>query len=190
MTSATTIAYVASAVIAAGSTAYSAYASAEAADEQAELQDKQARMEEEAAASEADAIREKSKRLKANQTAALAAAGVKLDDSTTSGAILQETDRLSEQDALAVLKEGSNRAALLRGEADITRGKATATRVAGGLNTAATIAGGISSYQKATSASRGATQLDMDSSSQQFATRTQPRYSLLTGNNSLGGSKL
>lgn len=186
----TTVALVAATVAAVGSTAYSAYASAEAADEQAELQNKQAQMEEEAAATEAEAIREKAKRLRAGQIAALAASGVKLDDSTTSGAILDETDRLSEQDALAVMREGSNRAALLRGQADIARGTATATRISGALNTAATVASGISSYQRATASSRAATQLNMDSSAQQFVTRTQPRYSLLNGNYRLGGSGL
>ena len=184
MSAATTIALVAATVIAAGSTAYSAYAASEAADEQAKLQEKQAAMEMEAAQSEADQLREKGRRLKAAQTAQLAGAGTKVDGGTA-GALLEETDRLSEQDALAALREGGNRAELLRGGARISRSQSQAALIGGALSTAGTIMGGVASYQKATAGARAATTLNTQETSSGFVTRAGNKYSILNGGTSL-----
>jgi hypothetical protein len=185
MSSATTIALVASAVIAAGSTAYSAYAASEAADEQAKLQEQQANMEMEAAQKEAEQIKEKARRLKATQTAQLAGAGVKVDGGT-SGALLEETDRLSEQDALAALKEGKNRADLLRQGANISRGQSQASLIGGALGTAGTIMNGVASYQKATANARAANNINLAADEGRgFVSRSGNKYSILGGNYSL-----
>lgn len=184
MSSATTIAMVAATVIAAGSTAYSAYAASEAADEQAKLQEQQANMEMEAAKTEAEQIKEKGRRLKATQTAQLAGAGVKVDGGTA-GALLTETDRLSEQDALAALREGENRASLLRGGAKISRSQSQAALIGGALSTVGTVLGGVASYQKATASARAATTLNTQETSSGFVTRAGNKYLILGGNTSL-----
>jgi hypothetical protein len=185
MSSATTIALVASVVIAAGSTAYSAYAASEAADEQAKLQEQQAAMEMEAAQKEAEQIKEKARRLKATQTAQLAGAGTRVDGGTA-GALLEETDRLSEQDALAALREGENRASLLRGGANLSRSQSQASLIGGALGTVGTILGGVSSYQKATAAARAANNINIPADEGRgFVSRAGNKYSILGGNYSL-----
>lgn len=172
-------------VIAAGSAAYQAYSASEAADEQEKVLNQQADMEKAAADSEAAQIREKGRRLKAAQTAQLAGAGVKIDDSGTAGAILQETDRLSEQDALAALREGENRASIIKGGAKVASGQSQAALIGGALGTAGTILGGVSSYQKATAGARTATTLNTEETSKGFVTRSGSKYSILGGNYSL-----
>lgn len=160
MSSATTIAIVASTVIAAASTAYSAYAQSEAADEQAALQEEQARQEAAAGQSEAEKIRERGRRVAGTQAAALAASGVKLDDQGSGGALLTETKTLAEQDALAAITGGKNRASLLSGEANITRGKGQAALIAGGLNVASTLLGSANAFQRSTQNSKLATSMN------------------------------
>lgn len=177
MAAATTIALVAGAVISAGSAVYSGVQQNKAAKKQAALENQQAQMEQDAARREADNIRDQARRVKSAQRAALAGSGVKLDDQGSGAAILDETDRLAEQDALAVLKEGANRSSLLQGQASITKGRGKAAVVAGGMNAAASLVGGVKDYKSATSGSK--TALQMDSDAQGLAKRSQPKYSLL-----------
>jgi hypothetical protein len=177
MSSATTIAIVASTVIAAAGAAYSGYAASEAADEQAALQEKQAAMEAAAAQSEADKIREKGRRVAATQEAALAGSGVKLDDQGSGGALLSETKRLTEQDALAAIAGGNNRATLLKDEAGISRSRGNAALVSGALNTASTLIGGVNAYQKSTQNTKLADKINLSTGS--TYTSTKPKYTLL-----------
>jgi hypothetical protein len=107
----TTIALVTAAVVAAGSASYSAYASVEAADDAKKAADEQAVLEREAAAEHAKLVSDQADRLKSEQRAVLAASGVDLANGG-GGAILQETDRLAEQDALSVLRGGNNQSRL------------------------------------------------------------------------------
>lgn len=165
------------AVMSAAGTAYSAYSQNEAGKDAAKLQNQQANMEREAAAAEASNVREKGKRLIGAQRAALAASGVKIDEGS-GDALQQETARLTEQDALAVLKGGANRASLLNGQANISKKNASSALVAGGLDVASTAASGAAAYQKARAPK---TDLNLQSGSQEFTRRNQPRYSLLTG---------
>lgn len=182
MSSATTIAIVASAVVAAGSAVYSGVAASHAADKQAALQEEQAAMEQAAAEAEAAKIREKGQRVQAAQSATLAASGVKLDGQGSGGALLAETSRLAESDALAVITSGNNRAKLLEGEAEISKDRATSSLISGGLNATSTLLGGYNSYQKSTQNTQAAKSmnsktLDIGST----YTSTKPKYTLLGG---------
>ena len=170
------------AVIGAAASGYSAYEQNKVAKKQEKMEKDQARMELDAAHTEAGNIRENARRVKAAQRAALAGSGVKLDDEGTGAALLAETDRLAEQDALAVLKEGANRSSLLRGQASISRSRGRQAIAAGVGDVAA---GAVNAYGANRSASSGSrTALQMDSDAQGFARRSQPKYSLLTGNKS------
>lgn len=162
------------------STVYSSVAASEAADKQAELQDKQAVMEREAAQSQAEIIRDKSRRTRAAQAAALAGSGVKLDGGSGE-ALMNETGQLAERDALLTLKGGSDKASLLEGQASISRDQASNFLVGGALGAASSIAGGVSSYQKSQQNAAIADKLN----SQGWVSRSSgSSYSLL------GGSKL
>jgi len=85
----------------------------EAAEREAAILAQQAADEEARGKEEAQKIREHARRVKAAQEAALAGSGVKLFEGTASD-ILSETDKLSELDALAALKDSAARANLLR----------------------------------------------------------------------------
>lgn len=129
------------------STVYSSVAQSEAADEQAALQEKQAQMERESAQAQADIIRDKANRTKAAQAAALAGSGVLLGGGS-GDALMSETSTLAEKDALLALKGGNDKAALLEGQASISRDQASNFLVGGALGAASSIAGGVASYQK------------------------------------------
>lgn len=165
-----------SAVVAVGGTAYSAVASADAADEQAKLQEEQAKQEQAAAQTEAEAIREKGQRVASSQNAALAASGVKLDDTGSSAALLTETKNLAEKDALAAITTGNNRATLLNAQANISRDKGTASLISGGLSAGSTLLGSANSFQKSTQGSKLASQINLDTS-KLYTSKT--KYSLL-----------
>jgi hypothetical protein len=150
---------IASIVASVGGTAYSAVQQDKAASKQADLQDEQAAQEKVAAEAEAAKIRDKGQRVAASQSAALAASGVKLDGQGSGGALLGETARLTESDALAAITGGNNRAKLLEGEASISRDKGNAALISGGLNAASTIIGGASAFQKSKENSKTATNL-------------------------------
>ena len=110
----------------------------------------------------------------------MAAAGVKLDGSGGSAdTILEETDRLSEQDAMAALREGRERAAIVRDQGNLTAGNYRSRAVAESLNGVSSMIGQVNSYRSATAGTRFANQIDQDSASQSFARRNAPRYSLL-----------
>ncbi|KAB0665654.1 hypothetical protein F6V25_07995 [Oryzomonas japonica] len=172
-----TIIAIAATVASAGGAAYSAYSQSEAADEQAKLQEEQAAQEKAAAEAEAAKIREKGQRTAAAQEAALAGSGVKLDANGSGGALLAETDKLTEQDALAALTTGNNRAKLLEGEAAISRDKATSSLISGGFNVGSSLIGGYNSYQKSKSNTNLANSLNADT----FYQRKAPKYTLLGG---------
>lgn len=163
------------AVLSAAGTAYSAYSQHEAASDQKKLLNQQAAMERETAAAEAGNIREKGKRLIGAQRAALAASGVKIDEGS-GDALQQETSRLTEQDALAVLKGGANRSSLLQGEAKAAGKRATSALVSGALDVGSTVAD--YKYQKA---KLSKTDLNLKAGAEEFTRRNQPKYSLLTG---------
>jgi len=160
-----------------GSTIYGAVAAKDAADEQAALQDKQAQMELEAAQAEAGQIREKARRLKASQRAGLASAGVALDGGTPD-ALLDETTRLSEQDAMAALSGGTNRAALLKDSASISRSKGNSALISGGLSAAGNFVSGLSSINKA-GVNNKKTDLELNSGALALTKTSRPKYSLL-----------
>lgn len=164
------------AVLSVAGTAYNAYAQHEAASDQKKQLNQQAAMEREAAAAEAGNIREKGKRLIGAQRAALAASGVKIDEGS-GDALQQETARLTEQDALAVLKGGANRSSLLQGEAKAAGKRATSALVAGALDVGSTVASSAAAAKK----SGTKTNLNLQDGAQDFAKRNQPKYSLLTG---------
>lgn len=172
--------------LSAGGTLYSGIQASNNADKQADLQDKQAAMELEAAQAEAGQIREKARRVKATQRAGLVASGVSLEDGGSPDAILAETTRLSEQDAMAALAGGTNRAALLNDSAGITRSKGDAAELSGFLNAGATLVGGANELNKAGQKGRmaskiGGTDLELSAGAQKFATASRPKYSLLGG---------
>lgn len=167
-------------ILSAASAAASAYSQRKAAKEEEKLAREQSRMEQEAAETEASNVRQRGARLLASQRAALAASGVKIDEGT--GDTLQkETARLTEQDALAVLKGGANRAALLKGQADMAGDRAKAAVVGGVLDTAATAVSGYGKVKQAQRAGELATQMKQDAASQDLARRSGSRYSLLNG---------
>lgn len=84
-----------------------------AAAKEAEILGIQAADEEERGKEEAKKIRENAKRIKAAQEAGFGGAGVKIGEGTASD-ILFETDKLSELDALAALKDSTQKANLLK----------------------------------------------------------------------------
>lgn len=168
------------AILGAAGTAYGAYSQYEAGKDAAKLQNQQAAMEREAAGAEAANVREKGKRLIGAQRAALAASGVKIDEGS-GDALQQETARLTEQDALAVLKGGANRAGLLNAQAAISKKNANSALVAGGLDVASTAVSGAAAYQKAKAPK---TDFNLKAGAQEFTQRNQPKYSLLTGKHS------
>ena len=102
--------------------------------------ERQAKAEQEAAEAEAAKIKDRAERLKASQEASLASSGVKLSTDGTAGALLNETDRLAEQDALAVLQSGQNRANTLRAQGDQAYRTGVNNAFATGLNAVSTAA--------------------------------------------------
>ena len=136
------------AVVAVAATAYSIYSSETAANEQEKALKKQAKLEKAAAKTEADNIREKGRRIAATQEASLSAAGVRLDDTGTSQALLTETTNLAEKDALAVLTTGANRAGLLQFQADAAASRGTSQAISSGLNFLSSSIGNYSKYQQ------------------------------------------
>lgn len=171
---------IASTVLATGSAIYSGVQQSKAADKQAELQDQQAAMEKAAGEAEAAKIREKGVRLQATQNVALAGSGVKLDGQGSGGALLSETTRLAESDALAAITGGKNRATLLQGEAAISRDKGNAALISGGLNATSTLLGGYNSYQKAKQPGDSAAKINLDIGSK-YAASSKPKLTLLGG---------
>lgn len=172
-TAVTWVAIAATAISAAGS-AYAAVSASEAADETAKLQEEQAKQEQVAAQSEADLIRKKGRRVAGTQAAALAASGVRLDGQGSGSALLTETKTLAEQDALAAITGGANRATLLNDEAKISKDKATSTLIAGGMNTASTLLGGASAYQRSKQPAAQALNVPKDQ-----ITTSRPKLTLL-----------
>lgn len=175
----TTMLVVGTALSAVG-TAYSAYQGYKAGKAEKKLANQQAANEESAAAAEAGNIREKGRRLLATQRATLAGAGVKID-SGSGDALQQETVRLTEKDALAVLKEGANRASLLRAQGKQAGKAATASLVSGALDVGSTVVSGVNKYNRAKAPAASAAKFRTDAESLSFATRNAPKYSLLTG---------
>ena len=171
---------VAALAVSIGGSIYSGLAQADAADEQAKLQDEQARQEQAAAQSEAEKIRDRGQRTAATQEAALAGSGVKLDGQGSGSALLTETKTLAEQDALAAITGGNNRAKLLNGEASISRGKGNAALISTGFNVGSTLLGGVNNFQKSQESSRLAN--DMNKKTLDIGstyTITKPKYTLL-----------
>jgi len=174
---------VAGSIIGIGGTAYQAYSGYQQGKKEKRLLNEQAAQEREAAAAEAADVREKGRRLLASQRAALAASGVNVDEGT-GDALQTETQRLTEQDALAVLKGGANRSSLLQARGKIAGQRADASLISGALNVGAQA---VTAGDKYSRAKKAVTQNSLDESSQSFARRNRPRYSLLGGT---GFSKL
>ena len=100
---------IAAIVVTAISTAYSAYSAVDAAGDAKDASKKQADQERQLAGEQAKLVTEQGTRLKGEQRAALAASGVDLTNGG-GGAIMKDTDRLVEQDALSILRGGGNQA--------------------------------------------------------------------------------
>jgi len=164
--------------LSAAGTAYNAYQDYKAGKADEKLANEQARLESEAAAAEAGNIREKGRRLLASQRASLAGAGVKIDEGS-GDALQKETTRLTEQDALAVLKEGANRASLLRQQGKAAGQAATASLVSGALDVGSTVVSAANKYNRAKAPAATAAKFRSDAEALNFATRNAPKYSLL-----------
>lgn len=165
------------------STGYSMYSQSRAADKAEHAANYRADLENEAAAQDAANIREKAARLRGMQQASLAASGVKID-SGTSDVLLGETDRLSEQDALAAIKEGGQRAEIIKSQGQLTADNYRSQAIASALGGVSSILGGVSSYREATKGSRVAASVDLDTDkalSAKGLTTKKPTYSLLGG---------
>lgn len=123
-----------------------------AAEREEELLRQQAADEERAGEEEARRIKENARRVKSAQLAGLGGAGVKIGEGTASD-LLMETDKLSEMDVLAALKDSGARANLLRKRGGnllqtdwyMNPPLRTSSAVATGLSIAGT---GLSSYEK------------------------------------------
>lgn len=174
-----TLTLIAGTMLSVASTAYSAYSQEKAGDKAKDAANLRADQELEAAGKDAANIREKAARLKGQQSAALAASGVSLGTGSAD-VILGETERLSEQDALAVLKEGGQRADLIRSQGQLTSDNYTSKAIATALGGASSILGGVTSYQEATKGARTAKNIDLNTD-KALATRKTPTYSLLGG---------
>jgi hypothetical protein len=172
---------IAGAVVGAGSGAYSAYVENDNAIDTGKAADKQAGLTQEAAQQDAANIRDKAARLKGMQAAGLASAGVKLDNGTAN-VVMGETDRLSEQDALAAIKEGSQRADLIKEQGQLTAGNFRSQAVASALGGVSSILGSVTSYQNATKGTRIADLTNLNTNAA-LTTRSSsaPKYSLLGG---------
>lgn len=181
MISTTTALLIATVAISAGGAAYSAVQSKKAADEQEDMLNEQARQEREAATAEAGKIGDRARRLMGSQRTALAASGVQLDDSGSGDILVDETQRLAEQDALAVLQEGSNRAGLLNMEARSAGRRGTAALVSGAFNVASSVASGYKGYLSANASTNFAGDVAAQANAKSGA-----GYSLLSGRYSLG----
>lgn len=168
-------------VVAAGSATYSAVQQNKAEGRAENQMNQQAAMEKAAAEAEAANIREKGRRIQASQSVTLAASGVKLDGQGSGEALLSETTRLTEKDALAAITGGRNRATLLEGEAGMAADRGNAALVTGGLNVASTLIGGASNYQKSKQGSVAATNMNKKTSLDLGSTytATKPKYTLL-----------
>lgn len=180
----TTIAMVAGTVISAAAAGYQAYTANEAAGDAKRAAGRAAEREEAAAQDEAAALRDKTQRLASAQRAALAASGGTLGDGGTSDEILGETERLGAQDVLAVLKEGRERAGIIREQGQLTAGNYRSQAVASALDGVSSIAGGVASYRQATAGSRAAAAMKTDDgmgAARSLANRKAPSYSLIGG---------
>lgn len=151
-------------------TGYTIYSTEEAKDEAEDLANKQAASETEAAKSEAARIRERAQRMKGAQSAALAASGVKLSSSGTSGALLQETDRLAEQDALAVLQGGKARSSAILDQGKLDANAYRSRSISSAINGASELTSMAASRARATEAGRTASTVKQT---------TAKKYSLL-----------
>lgn len=152
--------------------AYGAYASYETGRAGKVAAERQAQAEREAADAEAAQIRDRAERLKASQIASLAGSGVKITGDGTEGALLSETDRLAEQDALAALTSGRNRANTLLAQGNAAYRSGINGMVSNTLNAVGNAAQGFAKVDAANAASRKAGQVDA-------ATATIKRKSIL-----------
>lgn len=110
MAAVTTMALVGAAVIGAAASGYSVYKGHQAAENQEEELRRQGQ-------EEADQIRERARRLKGEQNNAFAASGVDLGAGSVTG-LLQETDRLAEQDAFMAIRNANSKADAVAKEGD------------------------------------------------------------------------
>lgn len=186
MAIATSTALIAAAVVAAASASYSGYTdndnSIDAARAERKAAGEKAAREQQAAAEAAAQSREAGARLKAEQTAALAGSGVNLQ-SGSAGTLLNETDRLAEQDALTALRGGTRAAGDIlnagKARADLIRGEGTSAAVSSGLNFASNAVSSYGSYVNAGRNSQTASLLDQQTAAGSFVKRTGKKYTLL-----------
>ncbi|HEY6872790.1 MAG TPA: hypothetical protein VI298_08705 [Geobacteraceae bacterium] len=174
----TTAALIAGAVVAAGSAAYSGYVQNDNAIDAKKNADIQAAQVRDQAAKQADLIRQRGDRVRAAQAASLAGSGVDLN-SGTSGALFNETNRLTEQDALATLTTGERQADALERGGNFAAVAGTSAAVGQGLGF---LGQGLRTYQGYVGSGQNsafASQITMDANS--MYSRTAPKYSLLNG---------
>lgn len=168
-------AFVAVAAVTLLSSGYSAYNAHETGRLNENANKQRAAEESAAAEEEAARIREKAERIKASQIASLAASGVKLTGDGSAGALLNETDRLAEQDALAVLRGGASRASYFNRVASNSAREGDAGMISAGLNAVAT---GVNAYNSANAAERNNRRAEQITLSTP-AVKPVKRYSLL-----------
>ena len=167
---------VAAVVVSAASAGYSAYSARSNARDQKEALEEQKAMEREAATREADLVKQRAVKLKSTQNASLAASGVDLA-SKTAGDITAETDRLAEQDVLAIMTNSNNRTRLLEWEQKAVGKRANQATVGAGLSFASSVVSAAGQYQAAQRPGQQAAGVTADTAA--ASTRTAPRPSLL-----------
>ncbi len=136
-------------VVAAASASYSAYTAQDNATDAKKAAGEQAAREKEAAAIQAQKIKDQASNLQGEQRAALAASGQDLAAGGGS-AILATTDRLAEQDALAVLRGGTNQALATIAKGNSLSGQFGAQAAAAGINGVSSLLDGYNKLNKAT----------------------------------------
>ena len=176
----TIVAGIGIAVAAAGS-AYSAVAASDNADEQRKVAADNALAEQDAAREQAALVKQKAERFKGEQRAALAASGVSLN-SDSANVILAETDRLAEQDALAVIKSGGRSALATLRAGQLKADQLDAQAVGSWMNTASKVIGGASSMMKSNQPGTTADTINLKTDAIQ-TTGNKSGVSLLGGGN-------
>jgi hypothetical protein len=172
----TTAVVIAGVVISAASASYSAYVANDNAIDASKKADEQAAMEMKNSQDEAAKIREKGQRVQAAQASALAGSGITLDGQGSGQALIDETGKLAEQDALAVITGGAQRAKLLNMDSASYKKQGSSALVSGGMNVGSTLIGGYNQYQKAKQPSTVAQNYELGTTK---LTTQKTKYSLL-----------
>lgn len=159
--------------------------------EQKDQIDEQKAQIREQAARDAANTRERGARIASSQYAALSAAGVELDDTGTSKALLAETSRLTEKDVLSIMTTAHNQIKLLNMQKDALTHSQQKILMANSLvlnSAAAKVSSGVGQYLNSTNSSQAANQVTLDANS--YYSNKIPKYSLLGDSSSSSSSLL